>query len=1082
MKGKTGHIYGWKGMMTSLLILCSLCGYAQNEGTPFHTNYSSDEYNAHERNFDVVCDKWGNVYFANFQGILHYDNSRWELLTTTDISRVTALFMTGAGDVYVGGYNATGKLVRTSAGALEYKDLGVSSSLSMIKTGEVSNIASINDTLVFVGEDNISFCVNDSIINRVKLEGITIRSSFVIGDGLYFQAEEGTIYRCFTSGKTEPYSDMYKGHGMQVYCVEPYRAGNYLIGSDQGISVFHPVTGKFVHVDNKDLSHVATVSGIITLSDSTIVLATSWGLFHLDSDLKTLSHFNEKEGLSSDVINAIASDGCGSIWCAGVQGISAVSWPSFFSSFGEKEGLTGEVLCSVRHRGILYVGTYQGLSYYDSSVSAFVKIEEIPLACWNLTVNTDGELLASTSMGLFSVSGAKCRMIYDSFCMSLVQMASGGYLSGESDGIYHVSGLSPVRKVKVADVTQADKIAEASGKYWIENAFGEIFILDPGSWELKPVSKEMGLNFIQGNKLFIYKGRGYIVGRQGLLEYNESTGTFSTSLLLDDFSYTDINWWPGLVQDVWGKYFIVTSGDDTEISIYDMKTGKTAEELTPKLFALRDLSIRYVSADDDGILWAGGSFGLVRMDLYGDDLHYDVTPKAFIRNIEVNDSTIWCGSFSDTALYRLPQLPLVPKFPSRMRNLNMDFGSLTADSYMGNEYSYILEGYDDNWSDWSESSYIEYRKLPYRKFTLRVKTRDSFERESDELAFSFSITKPFFIQWYSFVLYALILVFLFYIFLKMRTAKMVREKEKLEGIVEERTSEVRKQRDEIHEKSKELEKTLNDLGQAQNELVRQEKMAMVGKLTKGLVDRILNPINYINNFSKLTLGFTKDIKENMDEVKDHMPEDVYEDSLDIFDLMKSNLEKISSHGQSVSRILKSMEEMLRERNIVFTKLDICEQCRIILDVFEKQEEATISKYKIKLEFVSDEESIVIDAISDLLKKALNGMIVNSIYALEKKAEKEEYDPVLKITVARKDENTLTISIYDNGIGIEEKIMPELFDPYFTTKPTAEAAGIGLYLTKDVIQTHGGTIEVKSEKNVYTEFIIMLPVNHTKNDE
>ena len=118
-------------------------------------------------------------------------------------------------------------------------------------------------------------------------------------------------------------------------------------------------------------------------------------------------------------------------------------------------------------------------------------------------------------------------------------------------------------------------------------------------------------------------------------------------------------------------------------------------------------------------------------------------------------------------------------------------------------------------------------------------------------------------------------------FIRWRMARLLKEKMRLENIVEERTSQIRQQKDEIEEKSNSLEKALEELNAAQYQLLRQERMATVGTLTKGLVDRILNPMNYVNNFSHMSLGLLKDIKENLEDDEEKMTPDNYDDCLDI---------------------------------------------------------------------------------------------------------------------------------------------------------------------------------------------------------
>ena len=103
------------------------------------------------------------------------------------------------------------------------------------------------------------------------------------------------------------------------------------------------------------------------------------------------------------------------------------------------------------------------------------------------------------------------------------------------------------------------------------------------------------------------------------------------------------------------------------------------------------------------------------------------------------------------------------------------------------------------------------------------------------------------------------------------------------------------------------------------------------------------------------------------------------------------------------------------------------------------------------------------------------ILANAVYAVVKKAQREQYEPEVAVSVST-DDAMVTIAIRDNGIGIEPTIINKIFDPFFTTKTTGEAAGVGLYLSHEIIQNHHGTLSVKSEKNVYTEFIITLPIS------
>ena len=71
---------------------------------------------------------------------------------------------------------------------------------------------------------------------------------------------------------------------------------------------------------------------------------------------------------------------------------------------------------------------------------------------------------------------------------------------------------------------------------------------------------------------------------------------------------------------------------------------------------------------------------------------------------------------------------------------------------------------------------------------------------------------------------------------------------------------------------------------------------------------------------------------------------------------------------------------------------------------------------------------------------------------------------------------MIISVKDNGNGIPKEVQDKIFQPFFTTKPTGEGTGLGLSLSYDIIQAHGGHLEVKSMEEVGTEFVITLPNN------
>ena len=217
-------------------------------------------------------------------------------------------------------------------------------------------------------------------------------------------------------------------------------------------------------------------------------------------------------------------------------------------------------------------------------------------------------------------------------------------------------------------------------------------------------------------------------------------------------------------------------------------------------------------------------------------------------------------------------------------------------------------------------------------------------------------------------------------------------KEDLAKEVEERTEQIRSEKNAIQEESDKLAAALSALSEAQDELVRKERMATVGQLTQGLVDRILNPLNYINNFASLSEGLAKDLRENLESQKGKIPQDVYEDSEELLDMMSSNLQKISAHGYNTVRIVKAMEELLKDRVGILILTNMNTLCRIALEKLKKSYEREIQEKNVRIVFDSLSLSLMMEVNADELGKAIDGVLKNAMYAVLRKAEQVAYSP------------------------------------------------------------------------------------------
>ncbi|MCF2501784.1 ATP-binding protein [Dyadobacter sp. CY107] len=272
-----------------------------------------------------------------------------------------------------------------------------------------------------------------------------------------------------------------------------------------------------------------------------------------------------------------------------------------------------------------------------------------------------------------------------------------------------------------------------------------------------------------------------------------------------------------------------------------------------------------------------------------------------------------------------------------------------------------------------------------------------------------------------------------------------------------------------------LENTLSNLKSTQEELIRQERLASVGSLTKGIVDRILNPLNYINNFSQSSGKLLKEITEVTDKHQDGLSEDEKDDLDSGFSMLQKNLEKIYEHGNSTTRIVKDMQKLLKGKSTDFMVTEL----NPFLEAKAKSAiQEALNEYKdasVKLEMALYDNPVKVSLLPYEFAQVIINVISNACYALLEKARIDKtFQPQVLIS-SKLIAGGVCIIIRDNGKGIPAKEQEQLFNPFFTTKPTSKGTGLGLYMSKDIIEYHKGRMSVNSLEGVFTEIEIFLPV-------
>ena len=297
---------------------------------------------------------------------------------------------------------------------------------------------------------------------------------------------------------------------------------------------------------------------------------------------------------------------------------------------------------------------------------------------------------------------------------------------------------------------------------------------------------------------------------------------------------------------------------------------------------------------------------------------------------------------------------------------------------------------------------------------------------------------------------------------------IVQEKEK-QQILATQNETLEKQ---VIERTAELNKSLVELKSTQTQLIQSEKLASLGELTAGIAHEIQNPLNFVNNFSEVSVEISNELKEEAQK-----PEI---DKGLIFDLatdLALNQEKINHHGKRAASIVKGMLEHSRTSSSVKELTDINALADEYLRLAYHGLRAKDSTFNADFELIADKNLPKIEVIPQDMGRVLLNLINNAFWAVNERNKKGEtgYEPKVTISTQLIANSQLLIAIKDNGTGMTEDVKAKIFQPFFTTKPAGQGTGLGLSLAYDIVtKRHGGTLEVNSTEGIGSEFIVTLP--------
>ena len=265
--------------------------------------------------------------------------------------------------------------------------------------------------------------------------------------------------------------------------------------------------------------------------------------------------------------------------------------------------------------------------------------------------------------------------------------------------------------------------------------------------------------------------------------------------------------------------------------------------------------------------------------------------------------------------------------------------------------------------------------------------------------------------------------------------------------------------------------------QLKEQLKKQEKLASLGLLSAGIAHEIQNPLNFVINFSKMSDKLLSDLTEIVEDNEDKLAADDREDIDDIVADLKENMKKIVEHGERAISIIQGILLVSRGKEDQFLPADVCKLVKEYVWLSYHAMRANHKGFNLTIHETYEANMPQIMVIPQDLSRAVLNVMNNACYTVWKKSQiaGEDYKPEVSISVETRNGN-IRISIADNGEGMTDEVKQRLYENFFTTKPIGQGTGLGMGITRDIIENkHGGTITFESVAGEGTTFTFIIPI-------
>lgn len=786
-----------KGFFLTVFCCCNYLSFSQNAiGIPDIINYPKQVYNAGTQSWDVKQDKNGILYFANNDGLLTFDGHYWKTFKLPTKTHVRCIEIGKDQNIYIGAQDDIGYFSPDENGQLRYHSLKSLLPEKEQSLGEVWDVVSFGDDIYFRSDVKILQLKNNRFlihrpISQWRFLGVSngLMLSQDRKNGL-FSLENGKWLSLVAANRLPPdfYVMAVLPWGKDTSLVMTVKNGLYLLSGNQ-LSPFQ----------SPDLSLIRDklIFGACLVDQGNIALATRLnGCYVIDRKGKLVNHFSIGEGLQNSNVYSIFSDKNSDLWLCLDNGIDFIAYNNAIKHIYPEKQNNGSGYASIIYKGGLYLGSSNGLfktNLSDTGDLSFEKGIFEPVAntsgqVWSLS-ELNGQLLMGHHEGAFTIENNVAKLLSNwtgfwTFWPISNIPPSPVIVAGNYRGISFFRYQD-----KVFKNIDSNLIFESSRFLVVDNNDKTVWIGHPykGMYKLQWNNKnEINIRQFNSknaplgiNNNFLFKVRNNIVltTEKGIFEYNAKTDSFETSAFFNKIlKNIPVSY---LKEDASKNIWFVTGGN---VGVIDMSAA------TPKVIYISELNhhivsgFEHINPIDPGNILIGGEKGFYH-------INYTKYKTNNNKAVEVQLSTVLAIGKTDSLLFggyfgkvneRLQQASYVREVMYSSNSFHFEYSSTLYGQQANIEFSYFLEGFDNQWSDWLRKTEKDYTNLPAGTYTFNIKCRNGIGNESDPKQYTFTVLAPWYKTWWAYGIYVLLFAGCVYIWYKLQQRKFLAEqKEKL---------------------------------------------------------------------------------------------------------------------------------------------------------------------------------------------------------------------------------------------------------------------------------------------------------------